>query len=172
MSELKSLAQGPSDEALLDALESALRLAYSYRTFKRTIRYEIGIPKVLTKTFSYEINEKILDQQTAARILQAADNIHLIPATSEIVIQGQQVLDQLPDEEIVSRIRQEVESGAAQVPGVSELSYVVRGRDYQATVRFTDGSEYRVDFNLLNPSEAAQGISDLVAGELLASSLP
>ncbi len=83
MTELKTLAQGDSDEELLDALESALRLAYSYRTFNRTIRYEVGIPKVLTKTFSYEINERILDAETAARILEAADNIHLIPATSD-----------------------------------------------------------------------------------------
>ena len=172
MTKLKTLAQSPNDEELLDALESALRLAYSYRTFKRTISYEIGIPKVLTKTFSYKIDERILDSATAARILQAADNIQFIPATSDIVIKGQQILDQLPDEEIVSRIRREVENGVAQVPGVSEVTYVVRGGNYQAAVKFTDGSVYQVDFNVLNPSEAAQGIADLVANELLAKSRP
>jgi len=106
----------------------------------------------------------------ADRILEAANNLHLIPATSDLVVKGRQILDQLPAEEVIKRIRQELKDGVRQVPGVREVSYTVRGDDYEAAVIFADGRKFEVDFNVLNPRQAARGISELVADQLLAAS--
>ncbi len=166
MQELKRRALEGDDAALRSALEQALREAYSYRRFTKTFSQKISF-SLFSTTVSYTVDVQVLDATTAGKILTAADNMYRIPETSDIVVDAQTLVDNLPTQQILDNVRQAVESGQQAIPGVREVSYTVYQGNYSAAVVFTDGSTHSVSFNVLDPAAAAAGIVDLLVGDAI-----
>ncbi len=162
MNELKRRALEDDDEALRSALEDALRTAYRYRVFDRTFSYTVGVKGIFTRTFSYRVNRTVLSASQAQQILFAADNMHRIPAASDLVIRGREIVDNLPARDTLEQVRKDVEGGVRQVPGVSEVGYSVISGVYTGYVRTDDGQVYSVEFNVMDPTAALPGIADLL----------
>ena len=167
--ELKFQVQQADDESLRVALEQALLAAYDNRTINKTVSGSVSLGSVPvygsigSVPYSYNLNVTILNTTNANLILTAADHASKIQASSDLVISSQTILDNLPTQQVVGQVRQQVENGASKVPGVKEVSYDVVSGSYSASVLLSDDSVHTVGFNVLSLDEAIQGISDLLA---------
>ncbi len=163
---LRDRAAQADDDQVRAALKIALQQVYDNRRVDFTVSVKVSVSGY-SKTVKRRVNRAVLTSSQAGRVLTAINNVDNIPVTSDLVLTRQDVVDNLPTEQILSTVRDEVRSGAAQVPGVSAVTYsVIRGQ-YSGGLLLNDGSEYRVDFNVLNPVEALLGISDLLANLLV-----
>ncbi len=162
MKELKRSALEDDNAELVSKLEAALREAYSMRTFRETFRVTVTVAGI-SVTGSYTVSETILTASQAASVLEAANNIHLIPETSDRVVSAQTVIDRLPTQEIIDRVRRSVDEGITSVPAVEGVGYSIIDGEYSAAVLFSDGSRYDVEFNVLDWREVSSGIADLLA---------
>lgn len=167
LTNLKNLAAQADDESLRAGLEAALREVYEYRVFRKTISVRVKVSGLFDKTFKENIVETIIPADMAAKILAAADNMQYIPAASDRVFRGEQLVASLPDASIVDRIREKVNEGEFLPPTVTGVFYQVRGIDYTAGVKFSDGSTYDVDFNVLDAVEAVKAIAKLAADHVI-----
>lgn len=178
LQDLKNQAlEKADDESLRQALKTALLQAYNHRninktfsyTFDKTFSYETLI-KTYTKrwnqTFSHTVSETIIPAAEAEKILVAANNVHKIGETSNIMISIQDVVDTLPVEDAIDRARQEVENGVAQVPTFEGAGYSVNESTRTAYI-LLGGEKYEVVFNLLDPESVHDNIVDLISGELI-----
>ena len=167
--ELKFQVQQADDESLRVALEQALLAAYDNRTINKTVSGSVSLGSVPvygslgSVPYSYNMNVTILDTTNANLVLTAAQHASQIQASSDLVISSQTIVDNLPTRQAVAQVRQQVENGASQVPGVKEVSYDVVNGSYSASVLLSDDSMHTVGFNVLSLDEAIQGISDLLA---------
>ncbi len=167
--ELKFQVQQADDASLRVALEQALLAAYDNRTINKTVSGSVSLGSVPvygslgSVPYSYNLNVTILDTTNADLILTAADHASKIQASSDLVISSQTIVDNLPTKQVVGQVRQKVESGATQLPGVKEVSYDVVNGSYSASVLLSDDSVHTAGFNVLSLDEAIQGISDLLA---------
>lgn len=166
MEDLKSRAQQADDESLRAALETALRAAYAHRAFNETISVTVEIVGT-TKTVSKTVNQTVIPEDAANRILEAANNAYRIQETSDRVIHARGIVDSLPTRQAVENARQSVEQGVAEVPSLDAVGYEVVDGEYTGFVRFRNGSMYTVDFNVLDFDEAVTGISDLMVEVLV-----
>jgi hypothetical protein len=153
-------AEGDND-AVREALRLALLEAYDRRNLNKTITVTVSISGIGSFSKSYTINQTVLTSSQANEVLAAANNIHRIPETQGIVIVAQDALDQLPTQETIQQVRDEVASGARLVPGVSEVGYTAQNGQYNAWALLTNGQTYAVDFNVLDPAEAILGLAQL-----------
>ena len=169
LTDLKRYALEEDSESLRSYLELALRKAYSYRYFSKTIKVKISVAGIFSTSYNYEVNQKILDNSVAAKILLAADNMKYIPEASDLVFRGQQIVDNLPDLDVIDRVRKEVSDGVRVPPGVSFLTYRVENGNYTARVHFTDGRSKEVNFNVLDPASALSSLGKLLASEAVAA---
>jgi len=166
MQNLRDRAAQADDEQVRAALKTALQEIYDRRRIDFTVRVKVSV-KGYSKTVTRRVNRAILTSSQESKVLTAMNNIDRIPAASDLVLTRQDIVDNLPTEQILSVVRDEVRSGVAQIPGVSAVTYsVIRGQ-YSGGILLNDGSEYRVNFNVLNPVEAILGISDLLASVLV-----
>ena len=166
LNNLKTLAQRADDESLRAGLEAALREVYANRVFKKTISVRVKVSGLFDKTFTETITEQVLAPDLAAKILTAADNMHNIPAASDRVVRGEQLVDSLPDPSIVDRIRKKINEGSFLPPTITGVFYKVRGTDYSAGATFSDGSELEVDFNVLDTGSAAEAFGNMLSDYL------
>jgi len=170
MNELKRSALEDNNEELVAKLEAALRTVYANRTFKETFTVSVEVAIVgpnIKFSKSYTVSETILSNSQADAVLQAANNVHLIPETSDQVVSAQAIFDRLPTQQIIDRARQSVEQGVAQVPAVKGVSYTVKDDQYSAAVLLGNGDRYEVDYNVLDWQELSQGIGDLLANYVI-----
>ena len=169
LTDLKRYAQEEDSERLRSYLESVLRKVYSYRYFSKTIKVKISVAGIFSTSYNYKVNLKILDNSVAEKILLAADNMKYIPEASDLVFRGQQIVDNLPDLDVIDRVRKEVSDGVRVPPGVSFLTYRVENGNYTARVHFTDGRSKEVNFNVLDPASALSSLGKLLASEAVAA---
>ncbi|TGD75816.1 hypothetical protein E4634_02815 [Mangrovimicrobium sediminis] len=170
LEELRRRAAQEDDDTVRAALREALYAVYDRRHIDYTVKVTVNVDVVIATisvSKSYRINRDVISAGDAADILAAADNIERIPETSEEVIAAQAVVDALPLEEAVDAARQEVARGLAQIPTLSAVGYSVVDGQYSGFARFGDGSEYRVDFNVLDPLALAAGLNRLVVESIV-----
>ena len=95
-----------------------------------------------------------------------SDNVYRIQETSDLMISTQQIIDQLPTTDAVETVKTEVNQGTASVPSVEGLGYRAAGNSYEAFVTI-DGEDVATAINVLKPSDVRDGVSDLLADQLL-----
>lgn len=163
---LASRAAEADDASARAALRSALNQAYSLRRINKRITVSTT---VLGQTFSksYTIDRDILTPSQVNQVLQAIDSVDAIPAAEGRVINAQSVIARLPTQAVVAAVRQEVQKGTAVVPDVIGVSYRIANDEYIASIDFSDGSSFEVEFNVLDPRELVGGISQLLASMLI-----
>ena len=169
MTELKRRAQESDDETLRDALRQALADAYDHRRVRIqvSVRKSFGTPFNTTYTIYRRDNyETVLSTTDANNIATARDNVYRIQETSDIVISTQQIIDQLPTTDVITTVKAEVDQGTASVPSVEGLGYRAAGNSYDAFVTI-DGTDVATAINVLKPSDVRDGVSDLLADQLL-----
>ncbi len=166
LQELASRAAEGDDEATRAALRSALTQVYSKRRINKRITVST---RILGKTFSksYTINRDVLTTAQANQVLQAIESVDALPAAGGRVITAQDVVDQLPTQDVIAAVREEVEKGTALVPDVRGVSYRVANGEYTASLDFSDGSSFEVDLNVLDPEALVTGIGDLLVNTLI-----
>lgn len=170
LNHLKSTVNA-SDEQFRDAIKAALKRALDNRTFSKKIvvKYDFGWPVGTKTVYSKTHTKAVLTGKNLIKIETAYANVDRIPATSNLMIQAQQVYDALPVEETINTAKQEVENGLAQVPtSLDGVGYTVDNGVYSAWA-VLDGKTYEVPFNVLQPDELAAGIGRLIADNLVGS---
>jgi hypothetical protein len=166
---LKSRANDAGDEALRAGLEAALREIYKNRVFSKRISVTVSFAGI-SKTVSRTITQEVLSPDLAAKILAAADNMKYLPAASDRVVRGEQLVAGLPDAGIVDDIRDKVKAGNILPPTLTGVTYTVTSGDrYSAGIKFSDGSRYTVDFNVLDVRESIAGITELLANHVISA---
>jgi len=171
MNDLKARALQADDEQLREGLRLALDSAYKHRTFSIAIKItkSINVVPFGSKTltlYDETYTKTVLSTADANKIALARDNVWRIQATSDIMIQAQQIYDQLPTTDVINQVKQGVQDGTQQVPVPEGLGYHAIGDTYDAFIT-VDGVDYVTDINVLKPSEVRTGVSDLLAGILL-----
>ncbi len=164
MEELAYRASQPDDDSVREALRQALYGAYDHRHIDRTVSVTVSVDifiKTISVSKSYRINRDVLTPSQAEDVLAAAGNVDRIPETSEQVVSAQAVLDRLPLDEALQAARDEVEAGLKHLPGLSSVDYTVSDGEYVGSVRFNDGTQYSVDFNVLDPVDLVAGVNRL-----------
>ena len=169
MVELKRQALMADDEALRQALVTALRTAYDNRkiAIDIDISYDFGTILGTWPLYKGTWRRSFLSSSNEAKLKTARDNAHRIQETSDIMISAQAVYDALPTKEIIAEVKREVEEGLAAIPIPEGLGYRAAGTSVTAFVT-VDGVDHGVEFNVLNPAEVLTGVSDLVADLLVA----
>jgi hypothetical protein len=168
---LKTLAAQGDDETLRAALKQSLQNVYDNRVFsvrvKVTRAIKVGLINFGTVTMYDKTHTRTLfDTPTATRIRFAAVNVDKIPATSDILIGAQQLLDELPLDEALDAVKQDVADGIAVIPTPEGLGYRAIGDSYEAFVTI-GGVDYDMEINVLSPSDVQEGVSDLLRDLLL-----
>ncbi|MEM1175440.1 MAG: hypothetical protein AAGI27_11540, partial [Pseudomonadota bacterium] len=170
MQNLKARALEDDDQALRDALRTALDEAYNRRTYSHRIRITRTInagPFNTTLTMYDETYTRaILSSGNASSIAEARDNVPRIQETSDRRIAAQDVVDSLPIRENVEQTKEEVNAGLQTLPIPSGFGYIASGLDYSAFVTI-DGTDYGTELNVLSPAEALEAGADAVAELLL-----
>lgn len=168
MQNLKTQAQAGDGEALRTALRNALQAAVDNQVVSRRFQISYAFPSPFGSVTVYDTTytRRVIPVATANQIQAAADNVHRIGETSNIMISAQAVFDAFPAEEIFAQIRQEVAAGVARIPAIEGLGATIAGGTMDAFVTFDD-TDHPVGFNVLNPSESIAGVAELVTQLLL-----
>ncbi len=169
MLELKKRALEADDQALRDALRTALGQAYNNRNVRITTSYKRSFGTPFNKTYtlySRDSSEKVLSDADANSIRTARDNVYRIEETSDIMISAQEVVDRLPTQDAIEQMKDEVNSGTAQIPTINGLGYRAIGDSYEAFVT-VDSADRDIEINVLKPSDVRKGVSELLADLLL-----
>jgi len=166
---LKTQAQNADSESLREALRLALLAVHGNQEFSETITvtYDFPEPFADATVYNQTVERRIIPVATAEQILAAANNIHRIGETSDIMISAQAIYDAFPTEEVFATTRQEVEDGLAQIPTLDGMGVTISGGAVDAFVTLGQ-QDYRVGFNVLNPTEATEGVAAIIAEQLLA----
>lgn len=163
--DLKSKAAQADDADIREGLRLALLKAYDHRRISKTVTVSGSISGYDYKE-SYSFSFDVISPADAERVLMAANNIHRIQETSDIVITKQDIVDRLPTEDVMNEVRAKVEAGASRHGSVREVGYsVIQGR-YSAYAILSDGNRYEVRFNVLSPGEAAEALGQLILDTL------
>jgi hypothetical protein len=170
MRDLQARALEADDDALRQALRTALDGAYNHRTYSKNVKVTHRFPSPFgSKTvYNETYTRTILSPSQADQLLTARDNVHRIAETSDLMISAQQIYDALPTEDVISRVKQEVDDGIAAVPIPEGLGYRAINDRYEAFVTI-DGIDHDLAINVLRPSEVRAGVSDLLADVLLST---
>ena len=168
LQELKAEAEREDDDTLVEALRRTLLFAYSHRVFSEriTVKYDFPNPIGTQTVYSKVHTETIIEPSDAQRILNAANNVHRIPETSDILIGTERIRDALPTEEAIARVRGEVEQALATIPSVEGFGFRIENSRYEGFI-LSGEDEIGVSFNVLDPVEALAGLGDYLAGQLL-----
>ena len=175
MEELKFRAQQADDASFRQALEDALRRAAVYKVLNRrtTVTHDFGDPfgdfgpaigrvTIYDRTFS----QRTMSDAMAALLIQAADNIYRIGETDTIRISAQEIFDAFPTQEVFDTVKQEVADGVALIPTVEGVAFTLFTAGFEAAVEI-DGTQYPISFNFFDPDATAEGVSDLLAEQLV-----
>jgi len=119
---LKAAALNAHDNATTrKAIENALRAVAARRVFSTTFRY-----KVLGKTVkTVNINERIMSDANANKLITAANNVKYIGETSNRKLKMHQIYDAIPSKQIFERVRSQIADGTAQIPQLTEAGFVI-----------------------------------------------
>ena len=164
MVELKRRALEGDDESLRAALEAALNRVYENRSVSFSASYSVdfGFPfNTRITVFNRTWNERVLSTSDANSVKTAADNAYRIQESSDLRIDTQRVFDALPTEQILSKVKEDVDAGLAVIPTVDGLGYVASPGRYEPFVTVS-GEDKSVEFNVLKPSSVVVGVSDLL----------
>lgn len=174
---MKQYASQADDATIRAALKSALLTAYDNRTIN--INYSYAYKKsisgnytyllvdypwsgTISKTFTVNKSFAVLTPAQADMLKTAADNVDKIPGAYTVMIDTQTIVNSLPTESAISQVRQEVQSGVAQVPTFGGAGYHA-GMDVTRTAYvILNDKPVEVTFNLLDPATAADDILRLI----------
>jgi hypothetical protein len=127
----------------------------------------VKFPLVGKKTvYNETVTRTLIDAATANKILEAANNVYRITETSNIIISAQEIIDTLPVEDAINTAKNEVEQGLTKIPEFNGMGYTVANDVVEAYVILGD-QRYPVEFNVLSPVEAFNGISELLSNQFL-----
>ena len=168
MENLKTQAAAGDSEALRQSLQAALLAAHDHQVFSERITVTVAFPDPFPDATVYNqvVTRRIIPADTAADILTAANNVHRIGETSEIMISAQAVYDAFPTEEVFATVRQEVQDGVAEIPTLDGMGAVIVNDGVDAFIT-VGGVDHPVAANVFKPSEAIPALGDLIADGLL-----
>ncbi|NGX17679.1 hypothetical protein G6032_15090 [Wenzhouxiangella sp. XN24] len=172
MEELKRQAQEGDDDALRAALKTALLEVYDRRTFSLRLLYTevldfgFGIGERRITLYDRTFTRQVIPADTANQIRDAADNVDRLPQASARVVSGQAVVDSFRPREVIRGVKEEVDSGLADIPSFDGMGYRI---SLGALTMFIvlNQEEVGVSFNVLDAGEALVGIGEAIADGLL-----
>jgi hypothetical protein len=106
------------------AIESALRDVAARKIFRTTYRYRD--PIFGTTLVTVDVARRIMSDANAARLIQAADNVHRIRETSDVRISMQRIYDEVDDKALFEQVRDDVKDGLLVMRTIGELGFVYR----------------------------------------------
>lgn len=166
LNNLRTQAAKDDDDAVRESVRQALLAVYDRRHLSKRITVSVSVAGISTFSKSYNINHAVISSSLASQMLSAANNIDRIPQTAGAVVSAQSIVAQLPTRQILQEVRDEVEAGTQLVPGISEVGYTVVNGQYSAFVALSNGAEYAVDFNVLDPGEALIALAELLVNAM------
>ena len=173
---MKTHAAEVDDATLRAQLKASLLDVYSRQTIVKTISYtyskkiDYGVGSfTISKTFSYSINQTVIPPADAALIKTAADNVDTIPGAYTVMIDTQTIVDSLPVESAISQAKQDVQNGLRQVPSFDGAGYSVSSSGSQSAYIVLSGQKQVVQFNLLDPVNAAADIIRAITNTVIAN---
>ncbi len=165
MNELKKRALQADAEQLRQALEDSLRGAYARRNYTDNITVSFTVTEVdYQYSYTKPVNEPILTNSQSSSILSAANNVYRIQETSDTRIRLGDYYDQIPLEEKINQARAEVNANLDQLPTFEKAGMTVTGSKMTAYIRL-GGTDYPVDFNILDPIELLLGVGDIIVDQ-------
>lgn len=117
--EAKRTTDNASTRAAIDA---ALRDVASKKIFTTTIT--IKAPIVGTILYSKTISRRIMSDQNADKLLDAASHVPEITATSDRKISMQQIYDEVPDRQLFEQVRDDIRDGVIVIRDIGALGFV------------------------------------------------
>lgn len=169
LQDLKTQAQAADSETLRTALAQALQAAIDNRVVKVKAYYRIKVLgkyyTVINKTYT----RTLINSSNTSKLVEAKSYIPYITETSEIMIAAQDIVDQLPTQEALQQVRDELQQGLTAVPTIEKIGISVEGENYVARVQL-DGQTYETDVNMLSADAMRNYLSgvatDLLLGDL------
>ena len=163
LAQLKAAAQNATDNATTRAvLERELREMAARKIF--TFNYTYRDPIFGTTLYSTTVTRRILSDDQANRLVEAADNVYRIQETSDRKIQLQEVYDTVNERELFEQVRDDLENGVLIMRTIEELGFVfvhdVPGFGLYAVI---DGTTHQVGtIDGLTLEELMKGLPDVM----------
>ncbi|MDT8341051.1 MAG: hypothetical protein RQ751_06020 [Longimicrobiales bacterium] len=124
LAQLKAAAQNATDNATTrTVLERELREMAARKIF--TFTYTYKDPIFGTTLYSTTVTRRILSDDQANRLIEAANNVYRIQETSDLKIQLQDVYDTVNERDLFEEVRDDLQDGLLVMRGIEELGFVV-----------------------------------------------
>jgi hypothetical protein len=112
-------ANATDNQQTRDAIERALRNVAARKIFTTTFTYRVlGVP-----VYSTTVTRRILTDQQAATLVNAANNVYRITETSNIMISMRQIYEQVDDRQLFEQVREHLEDGLLAMRAMEELGF-------------------------------------------------
>ena len=69
---------------------------------------------------------EVASHTLANKLITAADTVYRIGETTSIKVSMQQIYDSIPDTAIFEAVRDDIQNGVVQIPGLSEIGFTLR----------------------------------------------
>ncbi len=164
LDELKAAASEINDtQATRDRIEAALRGLAAKKIFSTTYKYKKPIVGTL---YSRKITVRIMSDDQAAKLIEAANNVKYIEETSDRRLSMQQIYDQVDDRALFERVRNDIEDGIIRIHGVEQLGVVIQhGRATPAFDLYVkiDGERHEAgSIEALTVAELAKKVAEIM----------
>lgn len=163
LNQLKAAAQNATDNATTRAtLERELRETAARKIF--TFKYSYKDPVFGTTLYSTTVTRRILSDDQANRLIEAADNVYRIQETSDRKIQLQDVYDTVNDRELFEQVRDDLENEILIMRTIDELGFVfVHDEPGFGLYAVIDGNTYQAGtIEGLTLEELMKGLPDVM----------
>jgi hypothetical protein len=113
-------------------------------TFKRTVKIDV----------------QILTSEQVALFNTAADNVKYIAETSDIKIQAEEIWKQIPSEEIMAKLKNDIASGVKTIPSIDAVGFINHHeKDTYSFYWIIDGKKEDLsDINIFDPTSIVDAI--------------
>jgi len=108
------------------------------------------------------IDVEVLTAEQVAMLNEAADNVKYIAETSDIKIQAEEILAQIPSQEIMDQLKQDLQNGTKSIPSIEEVGFIQYTSDGSfAFYWIADGQKTDLgDVDIFDPESISKAIID------------
>ena len=175
LNRLDAAVKKEDDEQARVELEKALRDLIALQNIAKTIRIRVTAGN--KKSFFYSacsivknnyyrnisFSRKVISDEQVEKLEQAADNVQYIPAASDEKVSAQKILDELPTQEELEKLKNDIQSGVKTIPTVEEVGFVHRYSDKSFTYYILiDGDRKEVSSMEFSADGLARVVIDLI----------
>ncbi|MBB3169530.1 putative Ig domain-containing protein [Simiduia aestuariiviva] len=163
---LKTQALAADSESLRIALATALQTAIDNRTTSVKAYYRIKVLGKYYTVINKTYNRTLISSSNTQKLIDAKSYIPYIAETSDIKVSAQTVVDELPTQQVIEQVRDEIQQGLTAIPTIESLGFSVENGQYSATVQL-DGQSYDTDVNLLTVNALRDFLSKKATDQLV-----